>query len=146
MKQACCRRRRAEAFTGWRLPLCILGALLLVVVLASCGKQKPAAENTTTSSSYHDAQGITLTSEPAQSMPGRILQKAEGMGCQENLKQLRMLIENAKSESPDGKYPASLNEISGAGKISRCPVSHQEYQYDPNTGQVKCTFQGHESN
>jgi hypothetical protein len=44
----------------------------------------------------------------------------------------------------DGSYPESLNSIPEAARISTCPISHQPYTYDPSTGQVHCTFQGHE--
>lgn len=141
MKQVCSRPRRVKRAPDWRLLVLILGALALLSVLGSCGKSKPAA----TQPSQSNDQGYTLTTEPAQTLPGRVLQRAEGVGCQENLKQLREMIMMAKDENENGSYPASLEQLSGAEKIIYCPVCHKEYQYDPTTGRVWCTFPGHES-
>ena len=43
----------------------------------------------------------------------------------------------------DETYPASLNELGLPASMLVCPVSQQPYQYDPTTGQVRCTTPGH---
>jgi hypothetical protein len=113
-----------------------LGIVLLSFALASCkhnSDPKPAEET------------AHITSEPAQSIPGRAVQAGMGVQCKNNLQQLRMLIDTAKNEDEDGRYPASLANIPEATHIMECPISHKPYEYDPTTGQVHCTFPGHEN-
>lgn len=138
MKQACCRRR---ADHGARIAFVVLGLLALGV--ASCAKKgedtsaKPDTEPT--------AAGFNITTEPAQTLPGRVVQKSMGTECQNNLRQLRMIIDSGKSERGEGLPAASLSEVSSDPRLQQCPISHQPYTYDSSTGEVRCTFEGHES-
>jgi len=75
-----------------------------------------------------------------KSMPAQVKDKATGVECQSNLRQLRMSIDMEKQVSD--QPPATLP--SGLESISKCPISGQAYTYDARTGQVGCTTQGHE--
>ena len=133
MKLACYRRLHAKCGRGLWLLLLALGLLALCMTLSSCMKSKD-----------DDHPVAHITTQPAQSIPGRAMQTAMGVQCKNNLDQLRMLIGTAKSENENGSYPPSLDSIPEASRIMSCPISHQPYVYDPMTGQVHCTFPGHE--
>jgi len=83
-----------------------------------------------------------VTSAPAQSLPGRVLQKAIGEKCSENLRQVRAAIEAARGA--DGSYPESLAAVQDISQISSCPLGHEPYVYDQKTGEVHCVHPGHE--
>ena len=82
--------------------------------------------------------------KPGQTVVGASLDKARQTECNSNIRQIKTALEYYKAEN--GQYPASLQDL--RMKISEsfftCPATKQPYQYDPNTGQVRCTTQGHE--
>ena len=84
-----------------------------------------------------------ITTGPAESIPGRAVQKSMGVECQNNLQQIRSALMTSQQEN-DGEYPASLSEIGYPNKVLRCPINKQAYQYDAATGEVHCDFPGHE--
>jgi len=71
--------------------------------------------------------------------PKEAMDKARGVECANNLRQLRALIQMKVAE--DERYPAALDSSSG---MARCPVSGQAYRYDPRSGRVWCVTPGHE--
>ena len=70
--------------------------------------------------------------------------KANDVVCQSNLRQDRMAIGIAHDGDPDGKYPATLDEVPGTSGIRKCPDGGENYVYDPQTGTVTCPHPGHE--
>ena len=112
------------------------GMMMYFGMMNSSGSREVQQE--LNSSSSTNAPGV---SQP-QSLPGRAIRKARDTECQSNLNQLRQFI--MMSQGTDGKYPPSLASIQGTEQIRECPVCHQPYSYDPETGQVKCTYPGHE--
>ncbi len=75
----------------------------------------------------------------AQTTLGKAVQKGESVECQNNLRQLRLMIQ---MEAMEGSNPAQLD--ANWGVSLRCPVSGYEYRYNPETGQVWCPTPGHE--
>jgi len=75
----------------------------------------------------------------AQTTPGKAIQKAESVECQNNLKQLRLMIQ---MKAMEGSTPPQLDPKWGVSL--RCPVSGYEYQYDPQSGKVWCPTPGHQ--
>jgi prepilin-type N-terminal cleavage/methylation domain-containing protein len=65
--------------------------------------------------------------------------------CTEDLHQVRMAIDMARQSDPDGKSPATLDELKLPHEMLICPDGKEPYQYDPNTGQVHCVHPGHEN-
>jgi hypothetical protein len=143
MKPVCCRPRRTERAWAFALLLALLA--LSCLVLTSCKKQADESPDTAvvdrTEGGYAPGQ---IRPEPAQSVPGKAVQRAIGHKCQENLRQVRMLIMSAKMDSEDGTHPASLTALPEAARISSCPLGHEAYTYDPATGEVHCPHPGHE--
>ena len=140
MKPVCYPHRHASA-SRWLLcaGLLIIGLTLISLALASCGKPKSDEAN-----QPKQDQGWNITPQPARSVLGRAVQKSISVECQSNLNQIRQLIEMYKSEN-NGANPPALSAMPEAARISKCPISKQDYQYDPATGKVSCTFQGHEN-
>lgn len=79
-----------------------------------------------------------------QSIPGRAVYKARGEQCQENIRQMRMLIQMNTDEN-GGVFPKSLTDVPDSIKVRSCPVGGQDYVYDPATGRLYCNTPGHEN-
>ncbi|MCS7208594.1 MAG: hypothetical protein NZ874_03390 [Fimbriimonadales bacterium] len=80
---------------------------------------------------------------PPASRVGEVRQAAESVECRINLSQIRAALQ-MRTTTEDTR-PASLQELGLPATMLTCPVSGQPYQYDPNTGQVRCPTQGHAS-
>lgn len=80
---------------------------------------------------------------PPVSRVGEVRQAAESVECRNNLSQIRAAIQ--MRTTTEETYPASLQELGIPATMLSCPVSGQAYQYDPNTGQVRCPTPGHMS-
>jgi hypothetical protein len=93
----------------------------------------------------HGRRVVNGASNPAAPPPasrvGEVRQAAESLECRNNLSQIRAAIQ--MRTTTDETYPASLNELGLPASMLVCPVSGQPYQYDPTTGQVRCTTPGH---
>ncbi len=73
------------------------------------------------------------------------LERAHDPECINNLSQLRQALLMAQSSDENNKYPPKLTDLKGMPQsFFSCPESHEPYQYDPETGTVKCTRAGHE--
>lgn len=114
-----------------------VGGLLL---LASC--LLFGAASCKTKSAEPEKEGIRLTTRPAKSLPGKVMQKAVSVECQSNIQQIRAALQTYHEENE--AFPASLAEIGYPAKVLRCPISKEAYIYDPATGEIHCTFPGHE--
>ncbi len=120
---------------GVRIFICAIALISLACLLVSCAKK--AAPPPT------DPHAGQLTTQPAQSLYGKAMQHAVGVaGCQPNLEQVRSAIQMYRDDH-DRQNPQSLQALELPPKTLSCPVGQQPYQYDPATGEVKCTFPGH---
>lgn len=141
MKRAHCRPPRASRGFAALIEILLVallilgGAAMYMGMLKGTGAGQKASPQLT-----NGAPAMPGVSEP-QSLAGKAIQKAHGTECQSNLAQLRQFI--LMSQGTDGKYPPSLGSIQGTEQIRVCPVCHQPYTYDPETGQVKCPYPGH---
>lgn len=79
--------------------------------------------------------------------PATPQERAQGVDCMNNLRQLRYAIDMFQQEND--RVPTSLAELASRSGISssllRCLVSGKEYSYDGAQGKVWCTTPGHES-
>ncbi len=75
-----------------------------------------------------------------KTVPGRAIDKAKSVDCQQRLKQMRAGIDMYRVSSPNKSNPPTLKD--GVPGVStyyfQCPVSDQAYAYDPATGRVQC--------
>ncbi len=85
-------------------------------------------------------QGIVET-KPGQTVVGASIDQGKATQCMSNLRQIREWIVYTKTSGDP--LPQTIEDMK-LGSAARCPVSGQLYQYDPSTGEVKCTTPGHE--
>ena len=71
--------------------------------------------------------------------------KARGVECVANLRSIRQSLQAGQAMEEEGKFPATLQEMKLPGEILSCPDSKNPYEYDSNSGQVRCTQPGHEN-
>jgi acyl-coenzyme A synthetase/AMP-(fatty) acid ligase len=77
-----------------------------------------------------------------ETIVGQSMARAKDGKCIENLRQVRMAIEMAKTS--DDVPPAGLNELKMPAEMLVDPIGKEPYEYDPATGTVKCVHPGHE--
>jgi hypothetical protein len=72
------------------------------------------------------------------------MNKAKEATCRNNLQQLRTAIQIFVSNGEGN--PESLEQLAATspGLQLKCPVGGEPYEYDPETGTVKCVHPGHE--
>lgn len=87
--------------------------------------------------------GNSSVATPPATRVGEVRQAAESVECRNNLSQIRAAIQ--MRTTMEEAYPRSLQELGLPATMLVCPVSGQAYQYDPNTGQVRCPTPGHAS-
>ena len=116
----------------------LLSMLTLTVAISGCKKKDPEQQT----------NEFRATKEPAQSIPGKVYQKAQGVECQSNLSQLRQLIQikidETRDESSEAPTFTSLSEIGAPSSVTKCPISKKPYTLNEGN-RVSCTFEGHEN-
>jgi hypothetical protein len=81
--------------------------------------------------------------QPAAPAP---VERAHGVECMNNLRQIRAAISMARTGSENESPPPSLQALTRQGipaQMLVCPVSRQAYGYQPGTGQVWCPYPEH---
>ena len=76
----------------------------------------------------------------ARTTPGRAKESAQSTLCASNLTQLRTAI--TIHQGMHNAYPRSLEELQTGIELT-CPVGEEPYEYDAQTGQVRCPHPGH---
>lgn len=145
MKRACCHPRASRGF-GSLIEILIVMAIILGGTAMYMGMSGSSGANDAMRELANEkgTKSVPGYTEP-QSIPGKAIRKAVSFECKNNLDQMRKFIMMAKDESQDNNtYPARLEDIPDSIRIRECPVTHQQYTYDPATGQIKCTCPGHE--
>lgn len=122
-------RRRGQTLVATLIVIAIMGILAVAVM-------RPWAVGGTSKPARKDGLG--------NSVPGLTKLKADDTVCMNNLSQVRMAIQIARTNADD-QAPASLSDLPGLPKeMLACPIGHEPYQYDPATGTVRCIHPGHE--
>ncbi len=72
-------------------------------------------------------------------------QRAEDVACQANLRTIRKQI--YFYEKDNTSFPATLDDLKPnylrESVRFKCPRSHLDYTYDPNTGELNCPYPSH---
>lgn len=77
-----------------------------------------------------------------ETIVGRSLARAKDEKCMEQIRQVRQALEIL---NPTGDEPVSdLSETRLGKSFLECPIGHEAYQYDTQTGKVRCPHPGHE--
>jgi prepilin-type N-terminal cleavage/methylation domain-containing protein len=116
--------------------------VVLAIILILAGGYLGIKHHKAGSGSASAENGGDASDVGAMTIPGKALEKANSVACQEQIKQCRASIRMDMDSG--GKPPASLDQGATAS-ISKCPVSGKPYVYDPQTGKVYCSTPGHES-
>lgn len=77
-----------------------------------------------------------------QTLIGQSIYKAKDEVCKSNLGQVRAAIQ--LQQTTDDQYPATIQDTRIGSEFYQCPIGKEPYEYDPQTGQVKCPHPGHE--
>ena len=75
------------------------------------------------------------------------LVKANEVACRYNLRVTRqavVLYENQNGQDKPGSLDELTPEYMKPGFEFECPLTKQEYSYDPGSGEVRCLTPGHE--
>ncbi len=75
--------------------------------------------------------------------PEQAIQKAKDVQCQQDLRQIRLALQQASMSEPSERFPPDLSNLGYSEDQLKCPVSGQPYSYDPSTGKVWCTYPQH---
>lgn len=81
-----------------------------------------------------DGKGETLV--------GRIRYKTEDTVCKQQLDQVRQMV-MIETDSDEVK-PSTLKDAGVSDTYAKCPIGKEPYEYNPQTGKVKCPHPGHE--
>lgn len=105
--------------------------ILLVLLTAGCSKNQTVM----------DPQ--PSTPGQARSIVGKSLNAGKSSECRSQLSQLRQAVQVYRVDNEQN--PASLTELNlnMPAEFYRCPVTKQDYLYDPSTGNIKCANPDH---
>lgn len=115
--------RRAQTLVATLIVIAII-AILAVTMIGGSGK-----------STRKDGLGTTV--------PGKVKAAARDDVCRSNLNQVRAAIQIERANADDAP-PASLNDIRLSEEYRQCAIGKEPYEYNPETGDVKCPHPGHE--
>lgn len=122
--------RRANSLVGLLAAVAII-AVLAVVLLHG----QNVFGSTQGAPMRKDGKGKTIL--------GASLARAKDAVCIEDIRQVRESLQINRDEV-DNKWPATLQDLRLPPEFYKCPIGGEPYQYDPNTGVVKCVHPGHE--
>lgn len=114
----------------------LLAVVVIIALLAIAFMKGGALFGMKSQPDRPDGKGKTL--------PGRVMAMAKDDVCMENLRQLRMSIGMIHDQDPDEHWPANLEETRLGSNFYHCDLGKEPYDYNPETGQVKCVHPGHE--
>lgn len=116
----------------------LVGLLVVVLIIAvlSVVFMKGGSVFGGPGSSRKDGLGTTV--------PGSAIAAARDEVCRSNLNQVRQSLGIVHDQDTEAKWPATLEETKLGADFYRCPLGHEPYRYNPETGEVKCPHPGHE--
>jgi hypothetical protein len=78
-----------------------------------------------------------------KTVPGMAFAATRDDVCRMHLHDLRMAID-LQHQTNDEAFPATLEDTKQGSEFYSCPIGHEPYNYNPETGEVKCVHLGHE--
>lgn len=118
----------------------LVAMLVVVLIIAILAIVFMRGENTLmspgTGSKRADGKGTTV--------PGAVMAAARDDVCRLNLKQARAAVMMLHDQDPDERWPSTLEETRIGSQFYKCDLGKEPYDYNPETGEVKCVHLGHE--
>jgi hypothetical protein len=124
--------RSGSAMVGTLITVAIILVLVVVFMRGGCGGANLMSPG---KSPRADGKGTTTL--------GLAEARARDEVCRSNLSQVRQSLQVAEASDSEG-HPASLQDLHLPDQSLHCPIGHEAYTYDPQTGQVHCPHPGHE--
>lgn len=118
------RRQRGQTLVATMIVLVIISILAVVYFVGS---------GTGSTSARPDGKGQTTV--------GAALMKARDTECKQQLMQIRQAVQ--LGETVDGTFPSSIEAMRLGRDFETCPIGSEPYEYNPETGKVKCPHPGH---
>lgn len=117
--------------------LTLIGLLIVVVIIVVVVAMKFVGGSMTTADKN---KGLLDKASTKQTTVGKAIDTGISVECRNQLQQIRQGIEMSKQTSTDGGNPPTLKDAvpNVSNTFFQCPVTHQAYTYDPNTGAVTC--------
>lgn len=125
--------RGSWTLIGLLVSIAIIAVLFAVVIFPRISPEGRTKEQAA-------KEGLIKPKE-GQTVLGASIDKGKETACMSNLRGIRQMIDYTKAS--EESLPASLRDMK-LGSAGLCPVTSQPYQYDPATGQARCTTPGHE--
>ena len=124
------RLQKGQSLVGTIVAVLILVGVAVYFFTGGFGDKNPENER-------EDGKGSTII--------GKSRYAAEDDVCRQQLSQIRQLVQVAMDPVED-TYPASLSEVGGMPSgYDKCPIDHEDYEYDSTDGTVTCPHAGHEN-
>jgi len=124
--------------------LLVAVAIVMVLVIIFL---KPGSLLSSSAPGASKTSGVDVVHERkdkvGETIVGRSMAAAKDDVCREQLAGIRQSIEIHIDPTDDSK-PHSLADLQLPKSYCECPIGHEPYVYDPNTGQVHCKHPGHE--
>jgi hypothetical protein len=79
-----------------------------------------------------------------KTLPGKLIAMTKDDVCMSNLKQIRMAVMMLHDQDPDEHWPATLQETKIGNDFYKCKLGGEPYEYNSETGEIKCVHLGHE--
>lgn len=122
-------KRRGESLVG----ILVVGAIIVLLGLAFMFG----------TGLFGGKGGSTRADGKGETIVGKSLYAAKDDVCRSNLAQVRMSIK-VQTDAVDDTPPQSIEETRLGPDFYKCKVGGEPYEYDPQTGEVKCVHPGHE--
>lgn len=85
--------------------------------------------------------GNQRADKEGETVVGQSMARAKDAVCMDNLKQIRMAIQ--VQQGAEEEPPPSLDGLKLPKEMLYDPIGKEPYEYDPETGKVKCPHPGH---
>ena len=121
---------------------------VLVFMLGGCGGETPQ-EPAEAEITEPEETTTTVEEETAVPAPATVTNTPRKHVCAKNLATIRQVIKTREAEGDP--YPTNLEVVAHTLEASPqdilyCPGGGGRYEYNPETGEVRCPHPGHEDN
>jgi len=92
----------------------------------------------------HLGTGSARKDKLGNTIPGAAIAGAKDDVCRSNLSQDRAAIQIYHTTNGDEGFPPTMDDFRLGNDFEYCPLGHEKYVYNPQTGEIHCPHPGHE--